>query len=44
MSALGQKLPRRGQSGMPALPPKAAVSVGDWAYVRFIPYQFNVAP
>jgi hypothetical protein len=28
MSAMGQKLLRRGQSGMSALPPKAAAAVG----------------
>jgi hypothetical protein len=28
MSALGQKLPRLTQSGMSALPPKAAAAVG----------------
>jgi hypothetical protein len=36
MSALGQKLPRRGQSGMSALPPKAAAAVTD-RRVRFGP-------
>jgi hypothetical protein len=36
MSALGQKLPRRGQSGVSALPPKAAATVADQR-VRFGP-------
>jgi hypothetical protein len=36
MSALGQKLPRRGQVGMSALPPKAAATVADQR-VRFGP-------
>jgi hypothetical protein len=31
---MGQKLPRRGQSGMSALPPKAAAAVTD-RRVRF---------
>jgi hypothetical protein len=36
MSALGQQLPRRGQIGMSALPPKAAAAVAD-RRVRFGP-------
>jgi hypothetical protein len=34
MSALGQKLPRRGQVGMSALPPIAAAAVADRAAVK----------
>jgi hypothetical protein len=33
---MGQKLPRRGQIGMSALPPKAAAAVADQS-VRFGP-------
>jgi hypothetical protein len=29
VSALGQKLPRRGQNAMSALPPKAAAALAD---------------
>ena len=36
MSALGQKLPRLTQSGVSALPPKAAAEITDWR-VRFVP-------
>jgi hypothetical protein len=36
ISAVGQKLPRRGQSGMSALPPKADIRHPN-CRVRFVP-------